>query len=226
MGDPTNPPVLKASSNFKSDHIIYGKANYTGGTDNFYIGVKNLVIDSTLIPPGNSITLLDWTVSQATQLANVAFKMPDSSTGHIGISTSYDYNSNIILNNLTFNGGVVGMALSGQQWVIQGVKFQGCNTAIDVLSAFNLVVANSSFTDCGTGIAAAQVSGSLTLLDSSATAVGSMVSSTDTGYSKNSIILENIKSDSATVVLNNNRNPPAVQGNVADTWVHGNMVRE
>jgi glucan 1,3-beta-glucosidase len=76
MGDPTNPPVLKASSNFPNDHIVYGKDPSLGGTINFYIAIKNIVIDSTSINPSTNVALLDWTVSQATQLTNVFFNMP------------------------------------------------------------------------------------------------------------------------------------------------------
>lgn len=97
IGDPTNPPVLKASSDFKDDHIIYGKDPNFGGTINFYIGIKNIIIDSTGIGTDKSITLLDWTVSQATQLTNVGFNMPTNTAKHVGLTTQYDYNSNLIL---------------------------------------------------------------------------------------------------------------------------------
>jgi glucan 1,3-beta-glucosidase len=49
MGDPTNPPTLLATSTFANDHIIYGKDPVQPGTNNFYIAIKNLVIDSTNI---------------------------------------------------------------------------------------------------------------------------------------------------------------------------------
>ena len=97
IGDPSNPPVLKASSKFANDHIVYSKDPNVGGTINFYIGIKNIVIDSTDVDPNRRITLLDWTVSQATQLTNVVFKMPQGAEGHVGLTTEFDYNSNIIL---------------------------------------------------------------------------------------------------------------------------------
>lgn len=97
VGDPINPPVLKASSNFPDDHIVYGKDPNLGGTVNFYIGIKNIVIDSTAVEPSQSLALLDWTVSQATQITNVMFNMPLGSTGHTGLTTDYGYNSNTIL---------------------------------------------------------------------------------------------------------------------------------
>lgn len=96
VGDPKNPPVLKAAPGFSNDHIIYAKDPNVEGTNNFYIGIKNIIIDSTALDPAQNIALLDWTVSQATQLANVVFNMPTGSTAHIGLTTQYDYNSNII----------------------------------------------------------------------------------------------------------------------------------
>jgi glucan 1,3-beta-glucosidase len=97
MGDPINPPVLKASADFPNDHIIYGKDPNQGGTINFYMAFKNVIIDSTNVDGSTQIALLDWTVSQATQLTNVVFNMPDGSTGHTGLTTQYDSNSNVIL---------------------------------------------------------------------------------------------------------------------------------
>ena len=45
VGDPLNPPILKASSNFPNDHIIYGKDPNHDGTINFYMAFKNIIID-------------------------------------------------------------------------------------------------------------------------------------------------------------------------------------
>jgi glucan 1,3-beta-glucosidase len=100
MGDPNDPPVLKASSSFPNDHIIYGKDPNQDGTVNFYITVKNIVIDSTNVAPATTIGLLDWTVSQATQLTNVVFNMPDYSTGHTGLTNDYGYSSNTCMVSL------------------------------------------------------------------------------------------------------------------------------
>lgn len=97
VGDPLNPPVLKAAAGFPNDHVIFGKDPNQGGTVNFYIGLKNVIIDSTAVNGAQKITLLDWTVSQGTQLTNVVFQMPNFSTGHVGVTSQYDSNSNIIL---------------------------------------------------------------------------------------------------------------------------------
>jgi glucan 1,3-beta-glucosidase len=83
MGNPLNPPIIKASSNFNGDTMIYGKDPNHDSTINFYIGIKNLILDSTAVDKSKLFKLLDWSVSQATQLANIVFQMPNFSTGHI-----------------------------------------------------------------------------------------------------------------------------------------------
>lgn len=96
IGDALNMPTFKAGAGFPNDHLIYGKDPNQGGTVNFYIGIKNIIIDSTSVSPSQTIALLDWTVSQGTQLTNMVFNMPDYSQ-HTGLTTQYDSNSNTIL---------------------------------------------------------------------------------------------------------------------------------
>ena len=230
MGDPTDLPTLKAASNFPHSHIIYAKDPVQPGTNNFYIAVKNLIIDSNGFDKDKTISHIDWTVSQATQLTNIIFNMPNYSSGHTGVTAAINYpndgsgyNSALIYNDLTFNGGATGIALSGQQYVLKGMTFNGCNTGIRA-GAFNLVVHNSSFSYCTTGIDAYGISGSLTVLDTVTKDIGTLVRSADSHNSRNSIILENVINNGNTVVLDNSPNPPLV-GNVPNTWVHGNLVR-
>ncbi|KAL9042378.1 MAG: hypothetical protein Q9214_003796 [Letrouitia sp. 1 TL-2023] len=183
IGDATNPPTIKAAANFPNgQHIIYAKDPVQPGTNNFYIAIKNLIIDSTNVDKATTISHIDWTVSQATQLTNIVFNMPDFSTGHAGVTVALNYppfpdpsgfNSGIILNDLTFNGGANGMILNGQQFVLKGMRFNRCNAGIRA-NGFNFVVHNSSFTDCTTGIDAHGVSGSLTVLDTIATNIGTL----------------------------------------------------
>jgi glucan 1,3-beta-glucosidase len=230
MGDPTDLPTLKAVSRFAHSHIIYAKDPTQPGTNNFYIAIKNLIIDSTDFDKDKTIYHIDWTVSQATQLTNIVFNMPNYSTGHAGVTAALNYpndgsgyNSALILNDLTFNGGATGMVLNGQQYILKGMTFNGCNTGIRV-NGFDLVVHNSSFSYCTTGIDAHGISGSLTVLDTVATNIGTLVHSTDSHNARNSIILENVINNGNTVVLDDSTIPPLV-GSVLDTWIHGNLVR-
>jgi glucan 1,3-beta-glucosidase len=68
MGNPLSPTVLKASSDFNGNTMICGKDPNQGSTTNFYIGIKNLIIDSTAVEKDKTFSLLDWSFSQATQL--------------------------------------------------------------------------------------------------------------------------------------------------------------
>lgn len=225
LGDATQPPTLKAIANFPNDHIIYGKDPHQPGTNNFMIGIKNLVMDSNSVNPASQITLIDWTVSQMTQLTNVVFNMPNFSTGHKGLTTQYNTpdasNSNIIINDLTFNGGVVGMELNGQQWLLKGMSFNRCTTGLKISSGFNVVVSASSFSDSFTGIDASGAWGSLTLLDSNGQNLDALVRSSNSNPPGHSIILDNVKSSGKTVVLSNNA---LVTGDVPKAWVRGNTV--
>ncbi|OCL04180.1 glycoside hydrolase family 55 protein [Glonium stellatum] len=218
VGDPLNPPVLKASSNFPNDHIVYGKDPNHDGTINFYMAFKNIIIDSTNVSGSTTITLLDWTVSQATQLTNVVFNMPNFSTGHTGLSTTYGYNSNVILNDLTFYGGVVAMSLSGQQWVFKNITIISATTGV-IAGGTNLVFIGCTFKNVETGINANGISGSLTVIDSTGSNLGSLITSYDSGNAGNSIILENVANSGNTVTLGSS---VVKSGSVIDTWVHGN----
>lgn len=223
IGDAINPPVLKAAANFSDDYMIYAKDPRYGGTINFYVALKNVVIDSTAVAPATSIKLLDWTVSQATQITNVVFNMPTDSS-HIGMRIGeWDgdsgYNSNIIINDITFNGGSIGIYANGQQWLFKGIKFNGCRTGAQ-LGGHDIVVTSSSFENCKTAIEATSIGGSLVVLDTTTTTNGTFIFSNNT-YEPNSIVLENVQHSGTTVFMNNQT---LLTGSVPDTWFRGNAV--
>lgn len=89
VGDPNNPPVFKASSGFSGGSLINGydfATDGSSGTTNFFVAIKNIVIDTTNINKDNNFIALNWGVAQACQLTNVKIKMPNNSNGHIGIA--------------------------------------------------------------------------------------------------------------------------------------------
>ncbi|EED13452.1 exo-beta-1,3-glucanase, putative [Talaromyces stipitatus ATCC 10500] len=219
VGDPINPPTLKAAAGFPNDHVIYAKDPNFGGTINFYIGIKNIIIDSTSVDGAQSLALLDWTVSQATQLANVVFNMPNYSTGHVGVTSQYDSNSNIILNDLTFNGGAYGLKLSGQQWILKNIKTSGTTTGIKA-GGFSVVCQACSFAYAATGIDATGVSGTITVIDSSGSNLGVFLQGTNSGGAGNSVVLENVSYSGTTVQLSGST---VLTGSVTDTWVYGDL---
>lgn len=88
VGDPNNVPTFKASSSFQGSTLINGADFATegsSGTTNFFIAIKNIVIDTTSINKDNTVTALNWGVAQACHLTNIKIQMPNDSKGHTGI---------------------------------------------------------------------------------------------------------------------------------------------
>ncbi|KAK8208146.1 putative exo-beta-1,3-glucanase [Phyllosticta capitalensis] len=226
IGSALSPPTLLVASNYADSHVVYAKDPNYVGTTIFYVAMKNLIIDSTSVNPAQNLTLLDWTVSQACQLTNVRFQMPYSAAGHTGMKIGEwqggdGYNSQLIVNDIYFHGGAVGMNVTGQQWLFKGtcITFDGCTTGM-IVGGFDVVVTHSTFSYCGTCIDASAVSGSLVVIDSIAANSGNVVYSTNY-YTPNGLVLENVANSGAgaTVLLGNVN---LLNGNVPDTWFKGN----
>ena len=64
--------------------MVTGYDYAQGSTTNFYIGLRNVNIDSCNVSPSSELHLLNWAVSQATNLMNVNFIMPKNSS-HVGL---------------------------------------------------------------------------------------------------------------------------------------------
>lgn len=124
MGDPTNRPVIKASSSFSATTLLNGVDPRYSGLVAFYHEIKNLVLDSTAVGTGKTITLLSWGVSQGCQLSNVQFNMPVGAAGHTGVSTGTGSGSPLIINDLQFFGGGVGVALAATQYHLKNLYFK------------------------------------------------------------------------------------------------------
>jgi len=86
VGNPLNPPVLKAAKDFDGEHLIMGYDSHNGNPEtSFAIVVKNVILDTTALDPNRHFTALQWGVAQGSGLTNVQVRMPSISTGHIGI---------------------------------------------------------------------------------------------------------------------------------------------
>ena len=191
MGNPLSPPTIKASAGFSGDFLIYGKDPNLGSTINFYIAMKNLVLDSTNIAASTTFTLLDWSVSQATQLTNLVFNMPDYSTGHTGIAMP-EGGSGTMMGDLTFNGGAVGINMSNQQYNLKNIAFVGCTTGIQVSGCFECTFQSLSFKYNSVGIEYTNSGlGVLIVIDSTATDIGTFVEATAESTGANSLVIEN-----------------------------------
>ncbi|KAI1086714.1 glycoside hydrolase family 55 protein [Rostrohypoxylon terebratum] len=226
IGDPTNRPVLKASSNFQGFGLIDGNPYYTENlnwvsTNVFYRQVRNFVIDTTSIAPGTAATGMHWPTSQATSLINIEFNMPtDASTVHVGLFV--ESGSGGFMSDLTFNGGATGASLGNQQYTMRNITINNAQTAIIQLWNWGWTYIGLNINNCqkGIDITASGDSGlnvgSVTIIDSSIkdTPVG-ITTAWQTGSKPDtaaSMILEN---------LNLQNVPVAVQGPGSTTLLAG-----
>jgi glucan 1,3-beta-glucosidase len=125
----------------------------------------------------------------------------------------------------SFTGGAIGIRLNNQQYAFKSLTFNGCNTAIAISHVFTLTAQDITFLNCGTGIdmSGNGVAGSVTLLDSSANFVGTVISAYSTGHGEGSLIVENfVSTNSGPTVTDTNGGATLVSGSVANTWVMGN----
>lgn len=122
-GDPTNRATIKAAASFTGTYLVFGHDKIFTGLVGFFHSVRNLVLDSTAVPASKTITLLEWSVSQNNQLSNVLFNMPVGATTHTGIATQ-GQNSALIINDLEFRGGGVGIQLVATQYQLKSLVFK------------------------------------------------------------------------------------------------------
>jgi glucan 1,3-beta-glucosidase len=91
IGNPNNPPVLKATSVFSGFGLIDGDPYYISNlnwvsTNVFMRQIRNLVIDTTNIPASSAATGIHWPTAQATSIQNVVFQLSAApGTQHVGL---------------------------------------------------------------------------------------------------------------------------------------------
>ncbi|ORX38303.1 pectate lyase superfamily protein-domain-containing protein [Kockovaella imperatae] len=230
MGNPIDRPGIVAASNFTNTTMITGFDPAFDAPTNFYMSVKNLILDSTQFDGSTELLLLDWGVSQATQLTNVLFRMPQGSE-HTGVSTVQG-GSGTFMGNLEFNGGLVGINMNNQQYNVKDVKFVGCQTAILISHGFDLVFQGMNFESCQLGINATTGGmgnvGSVALIDSTATDVPTVLvtksqvdPSTKTTTGDDSIVIDNLVVNNVDVTVMAGSDT-ILTGSVPNVWVYGN----
>ncbi|KAK3377446.1 pectate lyase superfamily protein-domain-containing protein [Podospora didyma] len=197
MGNPTNRATIKAAASFSGMYVIFGHDQLYSGLTGFYHGIKHLVIDSTSVPGSKSLGLVEWGVSQNNILSNVMFNMPIGATGHSGIVTP-GMCSGLILNNLHFVGGAVGIALSATQYHLKSISFKNVATAVKVTSLVQGTGQGLRIDSCNIGIDATSGGlGAFNLIDSSATKTSTVISSASSSNTFGSLMLENVLVDSS-----------------------------
>ena len=213
---------MKRRLTFDGDTLIYGKDPNQDSTTNFYIAIKNMQLDSTNINKDTSFTILDWSVSQATQLTNLVFNMPSYSSGHTGI-TMPEGGSGTMMGDLTFNGGVVGINLNNQQYEIKTATFSGCTTGIYIAHCYSCLFFDITFEYNNIGIDMSfRHDQSVVLLDSSASNVGTVINTLAEQTGNSSLIVENFLAGSGLRSVVTASGASILSDSVSGTWVYGN----
>ncbi|KAF9741995.1 hypothetical protein PMIN02_007890 [Paraphaeosphaeria minitans] len=229
MGDPNNPPVLKAVAGFPGEVLIDGYDAASAPETSFMTQLRNVVVDTTALSPSQKITALRWGVAQGCALGNVKINMPSSSTGHTGIWLQAG--STIAVTDVQITGGAIGIQNNNQQVIFKNIYFKYCTTAYVASGGFNSLLQGVTFDTCGVGIDATvsppKGHGDVILLDSESKNSGNTVvfrdSSNDSGNRNNQMVIQNLKHDTNNpiVVKSNGQVVLAAQPTVT-TWVWGN----
>ncbi len=170
-----------------------------------------------------AFTILDWSVSQATQLTNLVFNMPDYSSGHTGI-TMPEGGSGTMMGDLTFDGGAVGINMNNQQYQIKTATFSGCTTGIRVTHCFDCVFFDTTFEYNRIGIDMSfRHDQSVILLDSTASNVGIVVNTLAEQTGDSSLVIENFSAGSGLTSVVSANGTSILSGSVPNTWVYGNV---
>ncbi|KAJ5885420.1 Pectin lyase fold/virulence factor [Penicillium taxi] len=227
VGDPQNPPIIRASPGFRDQFLVMGYDKNNGNPEtSFMTLVKNVIFDTTMVSPDQKITALQWGVAQGSGLTNVQVRMQTHSM-HTGIDIVAG--STIAVTDVTIIGGGTGIINSNQQVNFKNIHFISCGTAFEAKGGFTVLLQGATFETCGTGINMTENGlGSLVLLDSESVNSGPVVrfhdSSRDTGNQNSQFIIENLTHDTD--------NPIAVdsEGTVhlgpmgrVDTWLWGTV---
>ncbi|KAG0159627.1 hypothetical protein PDIDSM_7149 [Penicillium digitatum] len=231
VGNPLNPPIIKAAPGFRGDYLIMGYDSHNGNPEtSFAMLVKNVILDTTALDPDRQFTALQWGVAQGSGLTNVKIRMPKNSIGHTGIALNAG--STIAITDVHIIGGFVGIKNSNQQVNFKSIYFESCRTAFSAAGGWTVLLQQATFDRCGTGIdMTGNGLGSLVLLDSTSTNTGPVVrfhdSSHDSGNKNSQFLIQNLEHDTSNAIAVD------AEGNVAlaatshvDTWVWGTVASE
>ncbi|KAJ5771709.1 Pectin lyase fold/virulence factor [Penicillium odoratum] len=229
VGDPLNPPILRASPDFQGQFLIMGYDKNNGNPEtSFMMLLKNVILDTNAIGPNTKITALQWGVAQGSGLTNVEVHMPFNSKVHTGIDIVAG--STIAVTDVRIIGGATGIINSNQQVNFKNIQFVGCGTAFEAKGGFTVLLQSAGFESCGTGInMTSNGLGSLVLLDSTSRNSGPVVrfhdSSHDTGYKNSQLLIQNLVHDGTNPIAVDSEGRTRLASTAhVDTWLWGSLV--
>ncbi|KAJ4266464.1 hypothetical protein NW762_004449 [Fusarium torreyae] len=207
IGDPTNRPVIKASGSFSKESFGLIDANpylSTGtlswnSTNVFFRQIRNLVLDTTALPPNFPAVGIHWPSSQATSISNCVFRL-STIPGNMHTGLLIEEGSGGLLNDLYFYGGGNATVLGNQQFTARNLWFSDADVAIWMTWDWGWTFKSTMFKNCRIGIKMDPVSngvGSITILDSRFenvdTAIATTRNSSQAIGSTASLAMENVK---------------------------------
>ncbi|KAJ8060718.1 hypothetical protein OCU04_011023 [Sclerotinia nivalis] len=220
IGNPNDLPVLKATAGFQGlgliDGDLYGANGLDfGATNVFYRQIRNLVLDMTKISSNSTAYGIHWPTAQATSLQNIVFKMSDANgTQHQGLFI--ESGSGGFMNDLVFNGGMIGAAFGNQQFTVRNLTFNNVVTAIQQSWDWGWTYLNININNCTTGLdissggSSAESVVSATLIDSSFTntevAIITAYNGSSFPESAGNLILDNIRLTNVPVAIQESEN--------------------
>ncbi|KFY68822.1 hypothetical protein V496_00777 [Pseudogymnoascus sp. VKM F-4515 (FW-2607)] len=228
VGDPNDPPVIKASADFDGNAVVNGFDTGVGAPEtSFMTLIKNIVIDTTAIDSTKAVRALNWGVAQGAGMSNIKIVMPEDSTGHTGIVL--DAGSTITVADVNIHGGAIGIQNSNQQVNFKNIYFNRSSTAYAATGGWTSLLQGVTFDTCGRGVDLTKAgnAGSLVLLDSKSTNSGPVIkfadSSNSNGDRNNQIVIENLEHDTTNPIAIKADDTVALEAaDTIDTWVWGN----
>ncbi|KAF5021729.1 hypothetical protein F66182_6230 [Fusarium sp. NRRL 66182] len=176
IGDPTNRPVIKASGSFSKQSFglidanpyLFNGALSWNSTNVFFRQIRNLVLDTTALPPEFPAVGIHWPSSQATSITNCVF-MLSTIPGNKHTGLLIEEGSGGLLNDLYFYGGGNATVLGNQQFTARNLWFTNADVAIWMTWDWGWTFKSVMFKNCRVGIKMDDSSfgvGSITMLDS------------------------------------------------------------
>ncbi|KAF5006260.1 hypothetical protein FDECE_7350 [Fusarium decemcellulare] len=214
IGDPTNRPVIKASGSFSKEsfglidanpYLFNGELSWNS-TNVFFRQIRNLVLDTTALPPDFPVVGIHWPSSQATAVTNCLFKL-SAVPGNKHTGLLIEEGSGGLLNDLYFYGGGNATVLGNQQFTARNLWFFNADVAVWMTWNWGWTFKSAFFKDCRVGIKMDDVSngvGSITILDSWFENVDTAIITTRTAGTQGSgasLAMENVNFQNVTKAL-------------------------
>ncbi len=225
IGDAVSLPTLVGAPSLKTGPVIFGYDPHQGDgspTKNFYMALRNVHIDTSRIDHQTGALAIEWSVSQGCSLTNVHVTMPKGSN-HTGLAMSYG-GSGIILSDSQFLGGATGIYLFSQQYLLKGIRFEGCEVGIKVRNSYVTTVQGCEFVNCKVGIDAhsTDTAGAMSVVDSRMK--GGEVGVLAYVSRQGSVVLDNFMVEGGAVAVKTDQGDVLREESVTpgETWVLGN----